>query len=61
MVKYFSKGLLVLLAISITYSIIAFLMWDLDIAKWHWLGRGMFLLMSIGSFFSDDFTKKDNT
>ncbi len=36
----------------IVYLTVSFTLWELNITKWHWIGRAMWLLMSIGAYLS---------
>ena len=41
-----------LIAGFIVYLAVSFTLWELSITKWHWIGRAMWLLMSIGAYLS---------
>ncbi len=34
------------------YLAVSFTLWELSITKWHWIGRAMWLFMSIGAYMS---------
>ena len=38
----------------VVYLAVSFTLWELDFAKWHWIGRAMWVLMSIGGYLSVD-------
>lgn len=38
----------------IVYLAVSFTLWELSITKWHWIGRAMWVLMSIGGYLSVD-------
>lgn len=39
----------------VVYLAVSFTLWELDFAKWHWIGRAMWVLMSIGAYMSVEF------
>ena len=43
-----------LIAGFMVYLAISFTLWELNITKWHWIARAMWLLMSIGGYLSVD-------
>ena len=36
----------------IAYLAVSFTLWELNITNWHWIGRAMWVLMSIGAYLS---------
>lgn len=41
------------------YLAMSFALWELSITKWHWIGRAMWLLMSIGAYMSIEIEWED--
>ena len=38
----------------IVYLAVSFTLWELNITKWHWIGRAMWVLISVGGYLSVD-------
>ena len=49
--EIFEIGLGIVIGFMV-YLAISFTLWELDFAKWHWIARAMWLLMSIGAYLS---------
>ena len=39
----------------VVYLAVSFTLWELDFAKWHWIGRAIWVLVSIGAYLSIEF------
>lgn len=49
--EIFEIGLGIIIGFMV-YLAVSFTLWELNITKWHWIGRAMWLLMSIGAYMS---------
>ena len=47
----FEIGLGIIIGFMV-YLAVSFTLWELDFTKWHWIGRAMWLLVSIGAYLS---------
>ena len=36
------------------YLAVSFTLWELNIIKWHWIGRAVWVLLSVGVYLSVD-------
>lgn len=52
--QYFFEIFLGLIIGFMVYLAVSFTLWELSITNWHWIGRAMWLLMSIGAYMSVD-------
>ncbi len=49
--EIFEIGLGIIIGFMV-YLAVSFTLWELNITNWHWIGRAMWLLMSIGAYMS---------
>ena len=49
--EIFEIGLGIIIGFMV-YLAVSFTLWELNITKWYWIGRAVWLLMSIGAYLS---------